>query len=38
MKSAQEIINDCDGIFDREQFVQELRDAEFLNEFKGGKK
>ena len=40
--TAQELIDDCDELFDREQFVEEIREVEFLAENltkqKGGKK
>ena len=42
--NAQQIIDSCDELFDREEFVSDLRDAEFLSDFKynlnkhGGKK
>lgn len=30
--NAQDIINDCDELFDREEFVKEIREAEFLSD------
>lgn len=30
--NAQDIIDSCDELFNREEFISELRDAEFLAE------